>query len=191
MTTRTLLGLAVALALFGAVVTTSYSDSHTEAKPAPATETAPAALMAQLVGDWTAAVEFFLPGSTEAATFVGTTKFSMVMNNYLQQDFETNLSQPFQGRAIFAYDARDKKWQSTWIDSMHAHVTYYEPTWDEATKTWTGTFEGRSPEGAVNMRETLTINSKDQVTLVWYRTAKTEGAKEETEMRVVYTRKAD
>lgn len=187
--TKRLLQFTFALALFGSLVAVGYSDSHSEAKPAPAIPTTPAGLMKYFEGEWAAAGELYMGGQT--MPFPGGAKFSTVYNHYVQQEFEANAGgMPFKGRGMMAYDADKKVWQFTWIDVMNKTINYHTSTYDAATKTWEGKFDDKGQMGPISVRTTMTINSHDKFTMLNYQTAKTEGAKEAKQMQIVYTRKA-
>jgi len=66
-------------------------------------------------------MDAYLPGQNGAAPGHGTTSREFSMDAWSKKPFRRG-TPPLYGRSISIFDATDKKWKKTWVDSQ-------DPTW--------------------------------------------------------------
>ena len=105
-------------------------------------------LLKKDVGTWNCEIKFYADPSAPPAVSKGTETCFMVGENWLVSDFKGDImGSPFQGHSLTRFDSENKKFVSTWIDSMSPHAMSTEGTWDETTQTLTSTGVGKDPTG--------------------------------------------
>lgn len=141
------------------------------------------------VGTWDATVESFMPGVAQPMVSKGTETNTLVGGLWMVTDFKSDMmGQPFAGHGVTGWDSNKKKYVGTWVDSMSSGLGLSESTYDAATKTMTGTFEGPDPDGQVMKMKASTV-WKDANTRVFTMSGAGPDGKDATFMRITYTRK--
>jgi hypothetical protein len=141
------------------------------------------------VGTWDATVESFMPGAAQPMVSKGTETNSLVGGLWLVTDFKSDMmGQPFQGHGVSGWDPNKKKYVGTWVDTMSTGLGLSESTYDAATKTLTGTFEGPDPTGQIMKMKAVTV-MKDPDTRVFTMSGPGPDGKDMTYMRITYQRK--
>ena len=94
----------------------------------------------------------------------------MLGDLWVVSDFSGNFGgMPFSGRGQFGYDAQNKKYFGTWIDSMTPTATKMVGNWDAETKTMTYDTEGMGMDGNVAKGKNITVyESEDKRTMTMY-----------------------
>jgi hypothetical protein len=148
-------------------------------------------LLEPLVGTWHARVSCWMDPSQGPQTSTGTLVRKSIMDGrFVQQHFDGKMmDRPFQGLGFIGYDRGQKKFVTTWIDSVSTAIQTTHGTYDESSRTWTFRHEGDCPLTGkrVHMRDTLRIVSADEEQLEMYRRLGEE--KEVKMMEIVLTRK--
>jgi hypothetical protein len=136
-----------------------------------------------------AKVESFMPGAAEPMVSKGTETNAMMGGLWLITEFKADMmGQPFQGHGVSGWDPAKKKYVGTWVDTMSAGLGLSESTYDAASKTMTGTFEGPDPSGKVT-KVSSSVVWKGPDTRVFTMSAPGPDGKDATMMRITYTRK--
>ncbi len=112
----------------------------------------------------------------------------MLGDFWLVSDFSGRFDgEPFEGRGQFGYDAEEKKYVGTWIDSTMPSAMKMEGTYDAETKTMTYETEGRGMEGNPYKGRNVVVYGKDERVMTMYAAA--PGTDEMVKvMEVVYTK---
>jgi Protein of unknown function (DUF1579) len=141
------------------------------------------------VGTWDATVESFMPGAPQPMVSKGTETNTLVGGMWLVTDFKSDMmGEPFQGHGVSGWDPTKKKYVGTWVDTMSTGLGLSESTYDAATKTMTGTFEGPGPAGEI-MKMKSTVVLKDADTRVFTMSGPGPDGKDTTMMRITYKRR--
>jgi hypothetical protein len=141
------------------------------------------------VGTWDATVESFMPGAPQPMVSKGTETNTLVGGMWLVTDFKSEMmGQPFQGHGVSGWDPNKKKYVGTWVDTMSTGLGLSESTYDAATKTMNGTFEGPDPTGQI-MKMKSTVVVKDPNTRVFTMSGPGPDGKDMTYMRITYNRR--
>jgi transposase len=82
-------------------------------------------LLGKLVGEWHLAVKYKMSADTPVVESEGTCRRRWILGNrFVLEEFDAgNLALPFQGLAIYGYDAFEKKYTSAWVDTTSTAVT--------------------------------------------------------------------
>ena len=154
-------------------------------------------LLAQLVGKWRFTVQMWMAPGAPPSKSSGTAVTKSIMGGrYLVSNATSQMHMPgpdgkmqamtFKGMGIDGYDNVQKKFVSTWIDSVGTGIVLSTGTYDAATKTFTyNTEEEMVPGTKTKVREALKIVDKDHHTLEWY---EDRGGAEVKTMEIDYTR---
>jgi hypothetical protein len=139
-----LLGVA---ALFATTV-----SAQEPAKPGPEHD-----VLKKMAGDWDCTMKF---GGGEAK---GKVTYKMVLGDmWLESSLESELfGSKFYGKGLDSYDAKKKKYVSTWFDSMTASPMVMEGTYDKEKKTMTMTGEGPGMDGKPTKQKTISVFPDD------------------------------
>lgn len=149
--------------------------------PQPAPEHA---LLQKDVGEWDAKIKMWMAPGSPAMESTGSETVRMLGGFWSVAEFEGSfMGQPFTGTGWAGWDARNGQYVNAWIDSTSPGISHGTATWDEASKTLSGTMKGPGPDGQMQTMET-TVTYPDENTRVM--TMKTNG---ETTMEITYTRK--
>jgi hypothetical protein len=114
-------------------------------------------LLEKMAGRWNMTVRYWMDADTSVVESQGTCHRKWILGRrFLLEEFDGgNLALPFQGLAIYGYDAFEKKYTSVWVDTMSTAITTNLGTCQEACELiefvgrhgdpWTGTM--RSSRG--------------------------------------------
>ena len=82
-------------------------------------------LLRKMAGSWNMAVKYRMNTETPIVESAGTCERKWILGNrFLLEEFNGgNLGLPFQGLAIYGYDAFEKKYTSAWVDTMSTAIT--------------------------------------------------------------------
>jgi len=99
------------------------------------------------VGKWNLKVKFFAAPGAPAEESEATSEVEWIMGNrYTHEEVNGSfMEQPFQGMGISGYDNVQKKYVSTWIDTMGTGIMTSQGTYDAASKTFTYNGECTDP----------------------------------------------
>lgn len=148
--------------------------------------------MAQLEGEWKSQVTMFGPdGKPMGPASMGKETRKLEMGGrFLDVDFEGEfMGQKFEGAGVMGYNNIEKRFESTWYDSMSTGVMMLTGQADKEGKVVTFSGEETEPDGTKSkIKEVLTIVSKGETRSDFYKMA---GGKEMKTMEIVYTRTGD
>jgi hypothetical protein len=175
------LAATFALSLAAAVAS---AQAPTPPKPGPEHE-----VLKSDVGTWEATVESFMPGAPAPMTSKGTETNTLVGGLWLVTEFKADMmGMPFQGHGVTGWDPTKKKYVGSWVDTLSTGLGLSESTYDAASKTMTGTFEGPDPSGQVQKMKSV-VTWKDPDTRVFTMSGPGPDGKDATYMRITYKRK--
>lgn len=122
-------------------------------------------LLQQIVGEWEYDSEAIFEPGKPAMKSKGTESVRAVNSQWvIAENRGTIFDTPFTGIMTLGYDAEKKRHVSTWIDSMHGHMTHSEGTLDEAGNTLTLLAEGPNPAAPgkrCKLKDVIELKSKD------------------------------
>ncbi len=147
--TARILCFALALAGLAAVVTTGFASQKADPPPEPKGQAATASdhkddseslietwvryamptehhkLLAKMTGKWHMAVKYRMNSETPVVESEGTCERKWILGKrFLLEEFDGgSLGLPFQGLAIYGYDAFEQKYTSIWVDTTSTAVT--------------------------------------------------------------------
>ena len=148
-------------------------------------------VLGKLAGSWNMAVKYRMSADSPVVESKGTCERKWILGNrFVLEEFDGgSLALPFQGLAIYGYDAFDKKYTSVWVDTTNTAMTTSAGTCQEDCRViafvgrhgdpWSGT---KKPSRGV----TRFVND-DQHVLELYEPDR-EG-KEFKVLEITYTRK--
>jgi hypothetical protein len=144
-----------------------------------------------LVGTWKTAVKFYPGPGKSPQESTGTMTMKWVLGErYVAQHYKGSFGdQPFEGLGLMGYDTREKKYTSTWADSMSTSVMSSRGSYDAAKKTFTFHDEVFDPYVGVKVktRDVMRVVDADTLTQEMYR--RTPEAKEDFKvMEISYKR---
>ena len=122
------------------------------------------AWLQQCVGEWDSECEMYIPGQDPLKSQGTETVRSIGGFWILAENKGEFMGQPFTGLMTVGYDAENKQYVGTWVDSMTGYLWKYEGTVDNAGKVLTLETQGPCPDqpGELsNFKEVLEIKSKD------------------------------
>jgi hypothetical protein len=124
----------------------------------------------RLLGNWEGITStWFEPGKPAVEeTNRGTFKVG-VNENFVVYEYESTLQgSPFKGMAMYGYDAAQKKFQSSWVDSFHmgGAIMFSEGESTESGFSIIGSYLYESVR--YNWRTNLEIVNDDEITLTSY-----------------------
>ncbi|MGB2987304.1 MAG: DUF1579 family protein [Phycisphaerae bacterium] len=108
-------------------------------------------LLRKMAGHWNMKVKYRMNAEAPVVESEGTCKRKWILGNrFLLEEFDGgSLALPFQGLAIYGYDAFEKKYTSVWVDTMSTAITTNLGTCQESCELiafvgrhgdpWTGT----------------------------------------------------
>jgi hypothetical protein len=134
------MALAAGLLLLAIFGTTYAQEPEWMIKPTKEHE-----LLKKDVGTWDATVKIWTSEDAKPIESKGTEKNELLKGGmWLVSRFEGEAGgMPFSGVGISGYDPVEKKYVGTWVDTMTPHIMLTKGDYDEETKTFTGTAEGR------------------------------------------------
>lgn len=160
------------------------------AQPMPSTQPGPEhEVLKQDVGTWDATVEIFGPGQPPVV-HQGVETNALMAGLWLVTDYKSinPAGPPFEGRGMYGYDPKKKKYVSSWVDSMSTSLAMAESSYDAKTKTMSGSSEEPDPSGkTVKMRWTTEYKDGDTRVSTNYMTG--PDGKETPTMRISYKRR--
>ena len=82
-------------------------------------------LLRRMAGSWNLAVKYRMNAEAPIVESHGACERKWILGNrFLLEEFDGgNLALPFQGLAIYGYDAFEKKYTSVWVDTMSTAIT--------------------------------------------------------------------
>jgi len=82
-------------------------------------------LLEKMAGSWSMTIKYQMNAETPAVESQGTCERRWILGKrFLLEEFDGgSLGLPFQGLAIYGYDAFEKKYTSVWIDTMSTAIT--------------------------------------------------------------------
>lgn len=144
----------------------------------------------QLVGEWDAEVEMFMPGQPPVKSQGTETVRSIGGFWTLAENKGSFGDHPFTGMMTLGYDSEHKQYVGMWVDSMSGYLWRYAGAVDASGKVLTLNAEGPcplQPGELVKFKETLEIKSPDHK--VFTSQVLGKDGKWETGMTINYRRK--
>ncbi len=149
-------------------------------------------LLEAMVGEWAAECTMEMEPGKPTTTKARSKNHWIMDKRFVQQDYAGDfMGMPFSGMSLIGYDKYQKKYVSTWIDSMSTMIYMSLGTYDAATKTFT--FEGEGPDcmdptgtKLSKMKNVVKVLSKDKHTFTMYQQM---DGKMVQSMEITYTRK--
>jgi uncharacterized protein DUF1579 len=148
--------------------------------------------MKPMVGSWTYSGKFWFEPDSEPMLSTGTVEAKMILGGRFLQSHWSGTSffpgPPFEGLSTMGYDNTQKKFHSTWYDTMSTSLTKSEGTSDNSGKvfTMTGTHYDPSKKAEEQSRSVMTIINENKYKMEGF--GKKDG-KEFKSMEIVVTRK--
>lgn len=146
-------------------------------------------LLEQLAGTWDAACTFWMEDGKEDKS-TGTMTNTMVFDGrFIKEEYSGSMmGMPFKGLGYWGYDNLQKKFISTWMDSLGTMIMFAKGDYSSADKTWTMHADFNDPDGKKCHSKNVTrIVDKDHWVMEFWGTK--EGEKERKEGEIKFTRK--
>jgi hypothetical protein len=148
-------------------------------------------VLGALVGTWKCAVKFYPGPGKSPQESTGTMTMKWVLGErYVAQHYKGTFGdQPFEGLGLMGYDNRERKYTSTWADSMSTAVMNSRGNFDATKKALTFHDEVFDPYVGVKVktRDVIRVVDPDTLTQEMYR--RTPDAKEDFKvMDITYKR---
>jgi len=144
-----------------------------------------------LIGSWTCAVKLWMVPGTPPQESTGTMERKWILGGrYLQEDYKgTAMGMPFEGMGLLGYDKAQKRYESSWMDTMSTTTMKMTGSADASGKTFTFTGENFDcMEGKpVKSRSTMEIVNNDKQVMKMF--APGPDGKEFLTFEMVVTRK--
>jgi hypothetical protein len=141
-------------------------------------------VLKKALGEWTVKGTLDMGEGPQPTT--AEARFDMMLGHYLVQSYESSSPMKFEGMGWQGWSPRERKYLTSWFDSMSPVPATFSGTWDEATKTLKSTGTGEGPEGPMPMRSEVTFKSDDEFTLTEWATF---GGTESKFLELTYSRK--
>ncbi len=145
-------------------------------------------LLSQLEGEWTAETTEMMPGTPEVKSH-GTMRSKVVLDGrFLHMEYDGKAhGQPYRGAGTMGYNNTDKRFESTWSDSMGTATSFMTGSADSAGKVFTMTGEHTDPTtGAkATTKEVITVVDNGHYTMDFYMSM---GGKDTKVMTIAFTR---
>jgi hypothetical protein len=150
-------------------------------------------LLKKDVGTWDATVKIWPKEGAEPMESKGTETNELLKGGmWLVSRFEGEAGGvPFAGVGTFGYDPEEKKYVGTWVDTFTPHLMITKSDYDEATKTMTGTSEGRDPHTKKAYTAKMVARYVDDDTRVFELHMPGEDGKKWKMMEITYKRRAE
>ncbi len=128
-------------------------------------------LLSQMEGEWTAETTEMMPGAPEAKS-KGTMRSKVVLDGrFLHMEYDGKAhGQPYRGAGTMGYNNTDKRFESTWSDSMGTATSFMTGTADAAGKVFTMTGEHTNPASGKKetAKEVITITDSGHYTMDFF-----------------------
>lgn len=121
--------------------------------------------LGDFAGEWKTTVKMFGPDGKPMSEDHGTMEYTSEMDGrYVEVDFKgVFMGKPFTGSGTMAYNNLEKRFESTWFDSMSTGIMYSTGQADKDGKVLTMWGEGMMPDGTkCKSKEVTTVVSKDE-----------------------------
>ncbi len=142
-----------------------------------------------MIGHWKASCKIWENGADEPMMSSGKCENSWILQkHFVMTRYEGDfMGMTFEGVGIFGYDNINKRYFSSWIDSMSTGMMMEHGTFDEASNTFTYTGEFKSPTGKdMKSRSVTKIVNDDKHILAMYHGEDAKNLKKI--MEIVYER---
>jgi uncharacterized protein DUF1579 len=146
--------------------------------------------MAADVGEWSVDSKMWMDPSAPPQESTGRAWIHMIHDGRFQvMDYESSMmGKTFRGMGVTGYDLVERKYVSSWCDSMSTMIMHSEGNYDAEGKALTMTASFRDPLGRSNrMREVMTRTDADHFVFEMYGTCGSSPEVKMMELR--YTRK--
>ncbi|MCG8407433.1 MAG: DUF1579 domain-containing protein [Phycisphaerales bacterium] len=143
-----------------------------------------------MIGDWKCSVKMWQPGMPATQSSGTCTNQWVLQNRYVHTTYKGNMmGMPFEGAAITGYDNINKRYFSTWMDTMSTGMMVEYGQYDEKAKTYTYTGEFDNPMGGkMSSKSEIKVLSKDKHILTIHHGEDAKSLKKV--MEITYERKA-
>ena len=177
--------------LLTTLLATAAAPAAAQDMPAPPAPGAEHRLLTRDAGTWNASIQIFVPGAPPLVSTGVETNTIGCGGLCLISDFtgEFMPGSTFHGHGVTTWDPTKKKYVGSWTDSMSAGLGIGESSWDEATKSFTGTMAMPDATGTVNEGRSV-VEYKADGTRVMTMYGPGPGGKEMPTMQITYTRKS-
>jgi hypothetical protein len=120
--------------------------------------------MEQFVGEWQTTSTTFMPDGTAMPSEHGTMTYTMSHGGrFINMDMRSRfMGQPYRGSGTMGYNNIDKRFESTWVDTMSSSIIFMTGQADKEGKVLTLAGEFTNPDGSKSMmKEVTTVLSKE------------------------------
>jgi hypothetical protein len=155
-----------------------------------ATPGAPHNQLASMAGSWSTKTKSWMEPNKPPVESTGTCEQKMLLDGrFLQQECTGEMmGSPFKGIGVTGYDKHNKKYVSTWMDSMGTGIYFMEGTASADGKTITQKGHYDDPiEGPMKLRAVTKIVDNNTEIFEMYGTDKS--GRETKMMEITYTRR--
>ncbi|MEO1528264.1 MAG: DUF1579 family protein [Planctomycetota bacterium] len=109
------------------------------------------------VGDWDCVIKVWSEPGAEPIITKGTESNRMFGDYWLIVEFKGDMfGNAFEGRGMYGYDTKKKKYVGTWIDSLGPFMMRTEGTYDKESETLTVSGDSPGPDGVTPFTYTMT-----------------------------------
>jgi hypothetical protein len=149
-------------------------------------------LLKKDVGTWDATVKIWPMEGAPAMESKGTETNELLQGGlWIVSRFEGEAGgMPFTGVGTSGYDPQEKKFVGTWIDTMTPHIMLTKAEYDEESKTFTGTAEGRDAQTGQPYNAKITARYIDDDTRTFEMQMPGKDGKYFKMMEITYKRRA-
>jgi hypothetical protein len=124
------------------------------------------AWLEQLAGEWESETEIFIEEGKPPMKTEGEETSRMIGGFWLVAENKGNfMDTPFTGILTLGYDAKQKNYIGTWIDSVNDYLWTYKGAVDDDGKTLTLDTKGPCPQAGgkiLNVKEVIELKDKDR-----------------------------
>ncbi|MEL6106717.1 MAG: DUF1579 domain-containing protein [Planctomycetota bacterium] len=114
------------------------------------------------VGEWDCVIKAWGEPGAEPMITKGSESNRMFGGYWLVSEFKGNMfGSDFEGRGMYGYDTKKKKYVGTWVDTMGPYMMQTEGTFDKKTKTLTVAGDSPGPDGVSTFTYTMTTRYGD------------------------------
>lgn len=148
-------------------------------------------LLERMAGSWSTVTKSWSAPGEAPVESIGVCENKMVLGGrFLKQECSGDMmGSEFTGIGFTGYDNVEKKYVSTWLDSLGTAIYVFEGTADPGGRCFTQRCSHVDPvRGPMQWRSVCTVKNDDTMRFVMYGTP--VGGKEEKMMEMNYTRKS-
>lgn len=142
-----------------------------------------------MIGKWQCSLKMWHPGTSEPMASTGSCTNKWIFDKrYVITEFTGEfMGEPFSGASVTGYDNINKRYFTTWLDSMSTGMVTYFGSYDESSKTFTYTGGYKSPLGKdLKIKTVIRVVGADKHVMTMYEGE--SGSDLAKHMEIVYER---